>query len=87
MAKQSLELRIEFSSSSEQNIEMRKLELLASIASVIRTVQENSRKGDSTNSYSNIVTLKSSFASNLDLFTELPNSLEKRETQFNTKEN
>lgn len=72
MAKQILELRIELTGINDSNIENRKLDLLTGIAKILKEVQSNSRQYDGSGS----VTVKSSFASNLDLFKELPNSLE-----------
>jgi len=70
--KQSLELRIEISGTIEADLENRKLDLLTGIAKALKEVQSNSRQYDG----SGRVTIKSSFASNLDLFKELPNSLQ-----------
>ncbi len=70
MAKQSLEIRIELNSTSESNIESRKMDLLIAFANAIKNVRDNSVKYDH-----NSVTITSSFASNIDLFKNLPNSL------------
>lgn len=70
MPKQSLELRIELSGTSESNVENRKMDLLIAFAQAVKSVRDNSIKFDSHS-----VTINSSFASNLDLFKNLPHSL------------
>lgn len=77
MAKQILEIRIEFSGCGEAELESRKLNLLAELSKIIIGVQSNSRQYDGTNK----VTIKSLFASNIDMFKELPNSLHETENK------
>jgi len=80
--KQSIEFRVVLTGSSDSTLERRKLELLTSIAAAVKLVQENTNKSDTYPA-----TLKTSFASNVDLFNDLPNSLKDIYTEEPSKTN
>lgn len=82
MPKQILEFKIEISGNNDSKLESRKLELLQLLAKAISGVQLHTDQYDAAG---NRVTLKTSFASNLDLFKELPNNLKdiKEKTKIN----